>query len=174
MNGKFKNCEIINWNIETGPELSDYKSSLEKMEELLKSNNLNCAANEGRRFLEHILKNSCEINNVKVKMTDRLTVNDMKNPLFKKIRKTVKGTDLAEYYNEVFTNLELTLPMGNLLSHDNLGSENCSKTEVEDFCFAIKKLYENITCENCKSYLKFEKESKKILCREVKCEDFII
>jgi DNA repair exonuclease SbcCD ATPase subunit len=172
LHNNFENCEIINWDLETGPELSNYKPSLEKMKEHLQTNDLNCAANEGRRFLEHYLKKSCKANNVKVKMVDKYTVGDMKDPLFKKIRDEVEGTNLSKNYEDIFKKLNMNVPMGNLLSHDNLGSENCSKEEVKNFCDAVIELHKNITCKKCESYLKFEK-NKGLFCEERTCNGFV-
>lgn len=170
LHNNFENCEIINWNIDSGPELSNYKPALEKMNNLIKNRELNCAANEGRRFLENILKNSCKVNNVKTKMTDRLTVGDMKEPLFSKIRKIINNTTLFDYYNEKFNNIDKTI-IGNVLSHDNDEGENSSKNDVNNFYVTIKELHEALTCTNCRSYLEFNKDAKKIICSEKKCYD---
>jgi recombinational DNA repair ATPase RecF len=171
LRNNFVNCEIVDWNIDSGPELSNYKPSLEKMNNLIKNRELNCAANEGRRFMENTLKNSCRVNNVKIKMTNKPTVGDMKDSLFSKIKEATDTTKSSDYYNEKFKNIDKSSIVGNLLSHDNPGSENSSKNELNNFYIAIKELHEVLTCAKCGSYLEFNKFAKKIICTEKRCKD---
>lgn len=173
LRNNFENCEIIRWDVENGPELSTYKPSWDKIQMSLDNNDLNCASNESRRYLEYNLQKICEVNEVKLRMGGMYTVAEMKDPAIKKIRKTTKKTTFKNYYEEIFDELDKTVIMGNLLSHNNEESENCSINEVRSFCEAVNNLKNSIVCEKCGGYLRFENTSKKILCSEEKCMDTV-
>lgn len=174
LRNNFENCEIIGWNVKNGPELSTYKPSWDKIKLSLDNNDLNCASNESRRYLEYNLQKICEINEVKLRIGGMYTVAEMKNPAIKKIKRTTKNTKFKDYYEEIFVELDKTLIMANLLSHNNEESENCSINEVREFCEAVNNLKNSIVCEKCGGYLRFENSSKKILCSEERCMDTIV
>ena len=164
--------EIISWNLEEGPILSIPLSSEEKIKKYLdpKDYDLNAAGNTARRYLEYILKEICKANNVDLPLREPLDLNIYFQKAKNKTLKIVKKTSVADYYKEVWDELEKTRFMANVLSHDNQDFAFVSFTDTKTFCDGVLKLKKAFICEEDGSFIKLDNKSKKIICKNPECK----
>lgn len=171
--GDFKNMEIVRWTLANGPVLEPYKTRWDHIQNKIRSNDKHGAANDGRRYLEWLLKAICERLKVKpVFKIDRraYTVSDLFAPAKIRVKKLLKDISFKEDVLKCFQELEATTIIGNLLSHDNIEAEVVSMKEVERFCIAVHKLHSIFTCQGCKTLLKYYQDMKRIRCPSPICE----
>ena len=172
--GKFKNMEIIRWILETGPIIEPYKTRWDKIENRIKSGDKSGAAHQGRRYLEWLLKKICKVTMATpIFKTERYTVSDLLTPAKRRVEKLVKDVQFKERVLEGFQELEVTVIMGNLLSHDNPEAENTSIEEVKRFCESVHKLHNIFTCPECGTFYKYYQDMKKIRCPNPRCKQQI-
>jgi len=168
----FKNMKIIGWDLDTGPKIRPYKPRWQRILDKLENNDKTGAGNEGRVYLEWLLKEICEQLAVPIpfKRSGKYTVAELFNPTEKRIKEKLKDSELKRDLLEKFEILRATSFMGNLLSHDNLEIENLSIQEVKAFCEAVCSLHETFLCPRCGRFLKYFRESKIIRCPNLGCE----
>ena len=172
IDGSFKNMEITRWTLETGPIIDPYKTRWGKIENKIESGDKSGAANEGRRYLEWLLKKTCEAIMARpIFKTSRYTVSDLLAPVKLRIKELVEDAEFKERGLKGFQEMEATVIMGNLLSHDNPEAENTSIQEVKRFCGAIHELNNIFTCPDCGRFLKYYQDMKKIRCPNPRCEN---
>lgn len=173
LGNQFKNITIINWDLESGPEIRPYKVRWEKIEDDLKNGNKNCAANEGRRYLEWLLKEICNRTMAKIpsKYSERYEVNDLLNPARSRLEDLLKEEENKEKLKNSFDELEKTRIMGNLLSHENPMAGNVSIDEVERFCNSVHEIHKLTMCSNCQTPLRYYQDIGILRCSNKKCED---
>jgi len=171
--GKFKNLEITRWEPETGPLIESFKPRWERIQKRIDSSDKLGAGNEGRQYLEWLLKEICETTRATVpfKIDGKYVISDLWNPAKQCVSKLVKDDKFREKVLQRFQELEATIIMGNLLSHDNPLAETVSIEEVKRFCEAIHELNDVFTCPNCGSFLKYYQDMKKLRCPNSKCEE---
>lgn len=169
VSGNCKNLEIVNWTLETGPIIEPYKLRWERIESKINSGDKFGAANEGRRYLEWLLKKICETMQAKVVYKMRYTVEDLFSPAKARLMELVKDLQFKQQIAQSFQELEATKLMGNLLSHDNLEAENVSINEVKRFCTIVHELHNALKCHNCGRFLKYYQDIKRIRCPSSKC-----
>lgn len=168
--GKFKNMEIMGWTLETGPIIEPYKTRWDKIEARIKSGDKSGAANEARRYLEWVLRKICVAAMARPILKEgRYTVSDLLTPAKERTKELIKDNDFRERVLNGFQELEATVIMGNLLSHDNPEAENTSTAEVTRFCEAVHELNSIFTCPDCGTFLKYYQDMKKIRCPSSKC-----
>lgn len=169
--GKFENIHIVGWDLERGPIIKPYKARWEKIEDKIENGDKNCAGNEGRRYLEWLLENICTNSkaSIMIKPSGRFEINDLFNPAKQRLNKLIKDSEFKEKIFKAFQNLEKTIIMGNLLSHENLMAGNVSIDEVERFCKSVHELHELMLCDNCKNPLKYYQELKIFRCSNERC-----
>jgi AAA15 family ATPase/GTPase len=171
VDGNWKNLEIIRWTFETGPIIEPYKTRWDKIKNKIDARDKQGAANDGRQYLEWLLKKVCEVIMAKpVFKTDRYTVSDLLAPAKERLNQLVADVQFTEKANKGFQELEATIIMGNLLSHDNPEAENTSIEEVKRFCEAVQKLHNIFACPACISFLKYYQDMKKIRCPDPHCK----
>ncbi|PNR92107.1 hypothetical protein HWHPT5561_06040 [Petrotoga sp. HWH.PT.55.6.1] len=170
--GNFINMEITQWDVNAGPRIIPYKPRWERISEKLKNNDKTGAGNECRIYLEWLLKKICERLEVPIpfKQKGRYTVAELFDPAEKRIKDKLKDSDLKKDLLNKFKNLKESSFMGNLLSHDNPEIENLSSEEVKTFCDAVHSLHEAFLCPECRSFLKYFRDSKIVKCPDVGCE----
>jgi hypothetical protein len=171
ISGDCRNMEIIKWTFETGPIIEPYRPRWQRIEDRINSGDKAGAANEGRRYLEWLLKNTCETMMARplFKMMSGYTVADLFTPAKARLAELAKDPTFKQQIDQRFQELEATTIMGNLLSHDNLEAENVSMPEVERFCVAIHELHNVLKCSNCGTFLKYFQEMKRIRCPNSQC-----
>ncbi len=172
--GECKNMEITKWTLETGPIVEPFKPRWEYIESKIGSSDRSGAANEGRRYLEWLLKNICEdIMARPIFKTSGYTVADLFTPAKARLETLLVDSAFKQKTSECFQELEATTIMGNLLSHDNLEAENVSIEEVRRFCIAIHELHLDFSCPDCGAFLKYYQDMKRLRCPNAGCRQQI-
>lgn len=170
VSGNCKNLEIVRWTLETGPVIEPYKTRWERIESKINSGDKPGAAIEGRRYLEWLLKNICETMQARpIFKTTGYTVADLFAPAKERLMGLIKDPAFKQQITKCFQELEATILMGNLLSHDNLEAENVSMNEVRRFCVAIHELHKSLTCNCCGTFLRYYRDMKRIRCPNHRC-----
>jgi hypothetical protein len=170
ISGNCKNLEIVKWTFETGPIIEPYKPRWERVENKINAGDKHGAASEGRRYLEWLLKNICEMMQARpIFKTTGYTVADLFTPSKERLTKLVKDPKFKQQIATRFQELEATILMGNLLSHDNLEAANVSMDEVKRFCVAIHELHNTLICNCCGAFLKYYQDLKRIRCPNSRC-----
>jgi hypothetical protein len=185
---KINNCEhnfvnekIIDWNIDTGPKLADFKPKWQKIKNALnEKGDKFCAGALSRIYLEWVLKKLCENFeiSIKYKRDSKYTVSELFDPAKKRIKGLLnKRTDNPSFKDKIikkFENLRSKRFMGNLLAHDNPEIDELSLKEVKDFCSSVNKFYKAFLCPKCMSFLKYKRNLNTIQCMNSNCiEPFV-
>ncbi|MHA1358925.1 MAG: AAA family ATPase [Candidatus Helarchaeota archaeon] len=166
----FINLEIISWNKDSGPHIRKYKPRWERIIEKIDNGDKSGAGNDGRSYLEWLLKKLCGLMRVQVEFKEdgRYTMAELLDPAEKRIKEKSQG----EFKNKVenaFNELRMKTLLANILSHDNLLIESVSIQEVKEFCHSIYNLHKLFLCPNCKNFLKYSREAHKIKCSNERC-----
>lgn len=162
---------IIRWNLIEGPNLAEPIDSEEKIKKYLSPEHydLNAAGNTARRYLEYILKQICEINEIPVVYSDQPSLDDMFGRAKSDTKKMINGTTIKDYYEKTWNELDRIRFIANVLSHDNMNFDEVGYDEVENFCVCVLNLKKAFTCWNDGFFVKLDKGSKKIICSYKKC-----
>ncbi|AUB59804.1 hypothetical protein BK009_03395 [Methanobacterium subterraneum] len=173
LGNNFKNCNIIKWDNENGPEIRPYKVRWDKITEIIANGDKQCAGNEGRRYLEWLLMDLCNRTQAKIpaKYYGKYEVNDLLKPAKSRLLELIKDEEYNQKLESSFDKLDQTIMMGNLLSHENLMAGNVSIDEVERFCRSINHIHELTLCSNCKAPLGYYQNLKILRCSNKKCSD---
>ena len=170
VHGNWRNLEIIRWALKTGPVIEPFKPRWDKIKGKIASGDKQGAANEGRQYLEWLLKEICRASLARPIFRDRYTVSDLLLPAKERLNELTKGNQFGERVSKGFQELEATAIMGNLLSHDNPEAENASIDEVKRFCETVYALHNIFICPECGSFLKYYQDMKKLRCPDPHCE----
>ncbi len=173
LSGKFENIQIVGWDLENGPVIDKYTPRWDRIQNKIKERDTHCAGNEGRRYLEWLLKEICTNSKAKIplKSSGRYEINDLFDPAKTRMIKLIEDPDLKKELESSFDELKATMIMGNLLSHENLMAGNVSIDEVESFCNSIHKLHEFMLCDECSNPLRYYQEIKVFRCSGKNCSN---
>lgn len=162
--------EIKSWNRDEGPHLSNHKTDIQTIQKHLINSELVAAVHASRRYLENILRNVCIANNAKMfyKETPYFLLEYL-NAAQKEVNYQTKGTELEDYYDNIFFEIEQTRFLGNSFVHGD-EDDDLTFNEASTFCDAVYELHEAVTCEKCGSYIKFNKYNHKGQCTNKKCQ----
>lgn len=171
--GNFKNLVIVDWNVDTGPKILQYKPRWEKIQEKITSGDKTGAGTDGRQYLEWLLKKICDVTNAPVPVNnwDRGTVGDLFAHARRRMDELVKDESYKGKISSAFTELEKTIIFGNLLSHDNRLADEVSMDEVKNFCGCVQQLHELFLCSNCKNFISYFRELNILRCQNQNCPD---
>lgn len=169
----FKNCTIARWDEDNGPDMRPYKVRWEKIEESIENGDKYCAGNEGRRYLEWLLKDICNRTMAKIpsSYSGKYMVGDLIEPAQSRLLELIIDEEYKESIENSFDKLDKTRMMGNLLSHDNAMEGTVSIDEVERFCRSIHEIHELMLCPNCKAPLGYYRDLRIMRCSNEKCVD---
>lgn len=167
--------ELINWSLEEGPITSKPLEAEEKIEKYLSDNNqdFQAAGNTARRYLEYTLTQICIANNIKVPINDKYDVGTLFNEVKNFTERAVEGTSLEPFYKKIWSEINKTRYLANILSHHNEDSDLLPKSDVKKFCEDVINLNHAYTCDCGKSLLKLDSKSNKLICSNVNCRDSI-
>ena len=170
--GNFKNLIITNWNVESGPTIAPYTIKWERIQEKIDSGDKPGAGNGGRQYLEWLLKHICKVTNAPVPVNDWQggMVNGILPHAEKRLKNLIKEDEFKEKISKAFKDLETTIIMGNLLSHNNVLAEEVSIEEVKTFCESVHSLHNAFLCPTCGHFVNYYYELKIIRCPNTKCE----
>ncbi|RLI75522.1 hypothetical protein DRP04_13415 [Archaeoglobales archaeon] len=171
--GNFKNLSIVEWSVDTGPIIRPYKPRWERIQEKIDSGDKVGAGSEGRQYLEWLLERICELTQAPVpfKSSGRYTVGDLFAPAKKRMDDLVRDEEFKAKALERFKNLEMTIIMGNILSHNNVLGESVSIDEVKSFCNRVRELHEVFLCPECGRFINYYRELKILRCSNPKCKN---
>lgn len=167
--------EILDWDEKIGPTLSKSIPQEERIEEYVKQNDSFAAGNGIRRYFEFILDNVAKINGIRLPLKQHYTLDEYYKPTKKYFKDMFDGSEFQEYYEGIFNEIDKTVYMGNLMSHNNEANYDLTINEIKLFRDAVYAFKESMTCRNHKTkYLKFEKDKHMAICPQEKCNDIFI
>lgn len=169
----FKNLVIIDWDINIGPKILQYKPRWEKIQEKITSGDKTGAGNDGRQYLEWLLKKICVVTNAQVPVNnwDNGTVGDLFAHARRRMDELVKDKTYKGKISNAFTELEKTVILGNLLSHDNRLAGEVSINEIKNFCGRVHELHEVFLCPNCEDFISYFRDLKILRCSNQNCSN---
>jgi recombinational DNA repair ATPase RecF len=173
LEGNFKNMIIIDWDVSAGPRIRGYKPRWEKIQEDISTGDRTSAGNEGRQYLEWILEQICEVTEAPVpfRSSRRYEIRDLLVPARKRLDSLIAEDGFKTTMSESFRELERTIIMGNLLSHNNVLVEEVSMSEVKGFCEAVNNLHNAFSCPNCKHLLGYYRDLGILRCSNTRCKN---
>jgi recombinational DNA repair ATPase RecF len=173
MGGNFKNMSIVDWNVDTGPKMSSYKPRWDRIQEKLNAGDKRGAGNEGRQYVEWLLKQICITTNAPVPIRNWQSgmVADLLPHAKKRVASLVKDESYKEKVSDAFTELERTTILGNLLSHDNPLIDEVSVPEVKEFCNRVHELHGVFLCPSCGYFVGYFQDLNILRCRNERCEN---
>jgi len=171
--GDFKNLVITNWHVENGPTIMPYKIRWERIQEKIGSGDKTGAGNDGRQYLEWLLKHICEVTNAPVPVNNWQggMVSGILPHAKKRLEYLIKEDEFKAKISKTFQDLETTILMGNLLSHNNMLAETVSIEEVNRFCESVHNLHNTFLCPNCGHFVGYYHELKIMRCPNTRCEN---
>ncbi len=162
--------EILYWDKKEGPIFSRKFTKKEYIETYIKLNDTYAAGNAIRRYLEFILHDICLINGIPLPLKKHYTVDDYYKKVEAYFNEILENTTIKKEYDKVFQELNNTLYMGNLLSHNNEANYDLSIKEIIKFKEAVFAFEKAFKCNKHKSnYLKFDKKRKIAVCQKNSC-----
>jgi len=170
---RFKNLVITNWHVENGPTIMPYKIRWERIQEKIGSGDKTGAGNDGRQYLEWLLKHICEVTNAPVPVNNWQggMVSGILPHAKKRLEYLIKEDEFKAKISKTFQDLETTILMGNLLSHNNMLAEKVSIEEVNRFCESVHNLHNAFLCPNCGHFVGYYHELKIMRCPNTRCEN---
>lgn len=173
INNSFKGLTIVGWSLAEGPRILPYKVRWDKIQDKLREGDKTGAGNEGRTYLEWILGEVCEKMHVPIELhlSGRYQVKDLLGPAEARVRRLTKGTEIESKVEEAFKEVEQTIKMANLMSHNNPEIEAVSLNEVKRFCKAVYNLHQSLICSQCGSFLEYYHGSNIIGCSNNSCRN---
>lgn len=174
--GKFQFIEITDWDKDIGPSLSIRIDEKKRIENYINDNDTFAAGNAIRRHLEYALDKICKTNGIALPIKKHYTVDDYFQPTKKFAENMFKGTNVEEYYSDVFEQLELSLYKANLTSHNSELNYDLNMSEIKKLRDAVYDLETAFKCKNHKGnyVLKFNKNKGLGYCSQKKCRDFFV
>ena len=162
--------EIIDWDEKLGPTLSKSIPQEERIEEYIKQNDSFAAGNGIRRYFEFILDNVVKVNAINLPLKQHYTLDEYYKPTKSYFKDIFEGSEFQEYYEQIFNEIDKTVYMGNLMSHNNESNYDLTINEIKLFKDAVYAFKKSMTCYNHKNkYLKFDKEKHLAICSQEKC-----
>lgn len=171
--GLCRNLEIIRWTQETGPFIEPFKPRIERIENYIHNSKKRAAGNESRQYLEWLLKElseSLQTGPPLYKRSGLYTVNEFYTPIKSRIENLIYDCPFKEDVKKKIINLDKTVIMGNLTSHDNMQIENVSIREVNDFFTAIQNINSAFLCPECGRFIQYYRDLAILRCGG-KCSD---
>ena len=177
---KYCNMSIIQWDLKCGPGFAEYKDLWGKVEGCFNRGEFDVAGFLSRRYMEWVLKEICL--KMRAQIEFRIEGRYIFEELFvsahsrmKKLCKRVKNNDI--FKNAVqnsFKDLESWKYLGNLLSHENPEIDVIPTSEVREFAEKVHNLYQVFLCDNCGSFLYYERNINEIRCPKSSCLNSLI
>lgn len=169
----FKNLTIVDWRIDTGPIIRPYKARWERIQEKIVAGDKTGAGNDGRQYLEWVLEKICEVTQASVpfKSYRRYEVGELLIPAKKRLESLLGEEGFKTKIFKAFQNLESTIIMGNILSHNNILAEEVSIEEVNSFCESVHNLHNVFLCPNCGHFIGYYRDLKIIRCSNPRCRN---
>jgi len=171
MENNFERLNIVDWNVDTGPKIRQYKPRWERIQEKIAGGDKTGAGNDGRQYLEWLLKRICVITNAQVPVNnwERGMVGDILNHARKRIETLVIDDSYKNRVSLAFTELARTTIYGNILSHDTPLAEGLSLAEAKSFCDCVHNLHVAFLCPNCGQLIDYHPDLKILRCSNTRC-----
>ncbi len=173
MEGNFERLNIVDWTVDMGPKIRPYKPRWERIQGKIAEGDKTGAGNDGRQYLEWVLKMICINTNAPVPVNnwEKGMVGDLLNHARKRIETLVIDDSYKNRVSLAFTELERTTMYGNILSHDNPLAEGLSIAEAKSFCNCVHELHGSFLCPSCGHLIEYYPNLNKLICPNVKCKD---
>jgi len=173
ISGKFSNLKFFDWDVDSGPRIRPYRPKWERIIDKLESGDKVGAGNQGRQYLEWVLEKICRITaaSVQIDKWESGTVGDLFPYAKNRVKRLVKDEVYEKKSSQTFMELERTIILGNILSHNNPLAEELSLDEVRSFCNCVYELHQLIICPSCGHDFSYLPQLKIIRCSNPKCEN---
>lgn len=167
----FINLRIQRWTLEDGPLMQAFVPRWERIGERLDAGDKTAAANDGRSYLEWVLKELCGCTEALVAFnaTGRYAAGDLFQPARSRLVDLLP--EKAEEIKDLFQEVEASAGPGNLLSHDNANSLAMSIAEVRRFCEAVHELQQWFSCDGCGRSPVYVQGARVLMCQNARCAD---
>lgn len=173
MEGNFERLNIVDWTVDMGPKMKPYKPRWGRIKEKIAEGDKTGAGNDGRQYLEWILERICEFTQtpVPLKISGRYEVGDLLPPAKKRVETLIQDDDFKTEILNRFQDLETTIIMGNLLSHNNILADQVLIEEVDRFCDSVHNIHTVFSCPSCGHFIAYFRELKIMRCSNPRCTD---
>ncbi len=170
LEGQYDYRDIDVWDLNAGPVLLPFKLNWEKIEDKIRARD-KTVATDGRIHLEWVLKQICEASesSVPFRQSGEYMIGDLLPAAKNRLMKLVAEEEFREQMKNAFQELESSAVCANLLSHDNVLSDDVKFEEISLFCGNVQNLYNLFTCPNCGNLLKYYRDLAIIRCPNAKC-----
>jgi len=162
---------IVDWNADTGPTMRPYKPRWERIQEKVATGDKAGAGNLGRQYLEWILERVCEAVAAPVpfKRSRRYEARELMDPAKQRVQHLARGEEFDEEVSQAFQELERTVIMGNLLSHNSTLADQISLEEANSFCMAVHSLHNEFLCPICGKWIGYYRNLRILRCSNPRC-----
>lgn len=173
MEGNFERLNIVDWSVDMGPKIKPYKPRWERITEKIAEGDKTGAGNDGRQYLEWILETLCELTrtSVPLRISGRYEVGDLLPPVKKRVETLVQDEDFKTEVLKRFKDLETSIIMGNILSHNNIMADQVSIEEVDRFCDSVHNIHTILSCPSCGHFIAYYRDLKIVRCSNPRCSD---
>ncbi len=168
----FQNLRIVGWSRENGPRISEYKTEWLDIQDKIAAGDKPGAGNACRNYLEWILERICRttLALVPFKGQDpRYEIGDLYPAAKKRLLGLPRDQQASQSLEQKFRTLDMTIMMGNLLSHNNELTNISSIDEVRSFSEAIESLRKAVSCAGCDHFLDYNQGSNEMRCPNSRC-----
>lgn len=173
LNNEFTFAEIRYLDTKTGPDLTRNMFSKELIEKYIELGDTFAAGNAIRRYLEYVCEQICRTNSIPIPLKEHHMVDDYMKAIRKYFMKSKlfnSSKNIKSYYERVFTLMDSSRYLGNVLSHDDDANLDVTLSEVEKFKKIVYYFEKSMKCWKCKkAYLKFNENEKNALCTNKRC-----
>ena len=172
VSGNFVNLKIVDWCLDDGPKIKPYKPRWDVILDKIANDDKSGAGNEGRQYLEWVLETICSITQAPVafKSSGKYEVSDLLEPAKNRLINLINNQKITKEFAELFKELESTIILGNILSHNNPLSEHVSKSEITKFCNDVHNIHIKILCPKCNHLVNYFRDLKILRCSNPKCK----
>lgn len=163
--------EITSWNRDEGPHLSNHETDIHTIHRHMINNDLVAAVHASRRYLENILRNICITNEARITYKEKpYFLLEYLNAAKREISHHTQESQFKDYYDDIFFELEQARFLGNSFVHSD-EDDDLTLNDANTFCNSVEDLHKAVTCEECGSYIYFNKKSGKGRCTNRNCSD---
>ncbi|MHB8071196.1 MAG: AAA family ATPase [Candidatus Cryosericum sp.] len=176
MTGNVVRQRIVRWSRTGGPVLAPFLTPRERIDERLDNGDKEAVGNQGRIYLEDVLKNMCEKTAASLRYRDKADF--MAGELLEGLSHRIEQMTASSFkttFEQRINELRGLAFLGNILSHENQGLGLVSINEVTAFWSAVKALDDAFVCPGCgKHTLDFDETLSAVVCHARCCEQTIV
>lgn len=167
---------IVRWSRTEGPVLAPFLTRRERVDKYLVDGDQDAAGNQGRIYLEALLKNMCEVSAVSLRYRDKpdFLVGELLDGVQHRVVQMI-DSPFKVILDKRINELRTLAFLGNTLSHENQALGSVSLDEVAAFWNAVKALDDAFACPKCgKNKLMFSERLCGVTCAARGCDQGLV